>query len=265
MKTLSLKKAKNVSYITAFIYTALIGAGVFTSYHFFGVAYTDLGIVNTLIWFEIVMTIFAVVMAFKYFSPKELGFTKINMKNIIWLVPMALVGGILLFNVANFVITNHEIITPEQWKMFGVVALMTFLVGFSEELVYRGVVFAAFLKKSKVAALLVSGVIFSLLHAVNIFGGLDLVAMLAQLGLTFLGGLFFGIVRLKIESIIPLILFHFAWDFILFSGQVFNTDINGDITTYMLVFEFVVVILFVPYFVWTEMKMKKKKNNTLKK
>ncbi len=256
MKKLSLKKLKNISYITALIYTTLIGAGMFTSFHFYGIPYTDLKIVDTLVWFEIVMTIFAIVMAFKYFSPKELGFTKINNKNIIWLVPIVLVGLILLFNVANFAITNSESITPEQWKMFITVTIMTFLVGFSEELVYRGVVFAAFLKESKVAALLVSAVIFSLLHAVNIFGGLDFISMLVQLGLTFLGGLFFGIVRLKIESIIPLILFHFTWDFVLFSGQVFNTDINEDITTYMLIFEFAVAILFVPYFIYTEVKKK---------
>ncbi len=118
MKKLSLKKLKNISYITALIYTILIGFGMFTSFHFYGIPYTDLKIMDTLVWFEIVMTIFAVVMAFKYFSLKELGFTKINMKNIIWLVPIVLVGLILLFNVANFAITNFDSITLEQWKMF---------------------------------------------------------------------------------------------------------------------------------------------------
>ncbi len=254
MKKLSLK---NISYITAFIYTALIGAGMFTSFHFYGIPYTDIKIVNTLVWFEVVMTIFAVVMAFKYFSPKELGFTKINKKNIIWLLLIVFVGIILLFNVANFAITNSGNITFEQWKIFITAMIMTFLVGFSEELVYRGVVLATFLKDSKVLALLVSAVIFSLLHAVNVLGGIDFLSMLVQLGLTFLGGLFFGIVRLKVESIIPLILFHFTWDFVLFSGQIFNTDVNEDITTYMLIFEFAVAILFVPYFIYTEIKKKK--------
>ncbi len=146
----NLTKLKKVSYITAIIYTTLIGMGMYTTYYIYGVRYGEAKMAEPLVWFEVVMTTFAFFMAKKYFSWQELGFEKINFKNILWLVPMLVVGTIIILYLGSFAIVNADSITPEQWKLFYLVCVTTFLVGVSEELVYRGIVFATFIKESKV-------------------------------------------------------------------------------------------------------------------
>ncbi len=138
---------KRISYITAFIYTALIGAGMYTSYHINDISYNNPRMVETLVWFEVIMTLFALIIGVKYFSWKELGFVKIKEKNSRWFNPMGFVVFVVIFNTINFIVKSD--ITAEQWKLFGIVGITTFLVGFSEELVYRGIVFASFIKENK--------------------------------------------------------------------------------------------------------------------
>ena len=246
MNNLSLKK---VSIITAIIYTALIAVSMYTAFHINGTSYDKPEMVNTLIWFEIIMTLFAVVMSVKFFSYHQLGFTKINKKNMVWLLPMAVVSVMILFNMASL-ITQAQI-TTQQWQLFAIVGITTLLIGVSEELVYRGVVFAAFFKDSKVKALLVSAMMFSLLHSVNVLAGVDLTGMVIQMAMTFITGLFYGLVRLKIQCIIPLMIFHWLWDFYLIGGTVLQVaDVNSFFITGFMLFELAVVCFYLPYYIY---------------
>ncbi len=253
MNKLNLK----IGYLTAFIYTVLIGIGMYTMHHIYGIKYGESEMVKPLVWFELVMTIFAFFMAKKYFSWQELGFGKINFKNILWFVPMLIIGTILLLYLGYFIITNADSITPEQWQLFSLVCVTTLLVGVSEELVYRGIVFSSFVKDSKVKAVFISAITFSLLHSVNVFGGLEFGGMFGQLVMTLISGLFYAFVRMKINNIIPLIIFHWLWDFCLMGGQVLQTgETNNMLTTAFLVLELVFVCTYLPYWVYKEMKSK---------
>jgi uncharacterized protein len=49
---------------------------------------------------------------------------------------------------------------------------------------------------------------FSLLHAVNVFGGVSLLSMCIQLVLTFLFGFLFAPLMIELNNILPLIIFH---------------------------------------------------------
>ncbi len=257
----NLTQLKNVSYITAIMYTALIGIGMYTTYHIYGIRYGESQMVKPLVWFELVMTIFALFMAKKYFSWQALGFGKINFKNMLWFVPMLVIGTMMIVYLGYFAITHADSITLGQWKLFYLVCVTTFLVGFSEELVYRGIVFAAFIKESKVKAVFISAITFSLLHSVNVFGGLAFGDMLGQLGMTLISGLFYAFVRLKINNIIPIIIFHWFWDFGLMGGQVLQIgETNNMLTSVFLVFEIVFVCTYLPYWVYKEMKKNKIKD-----
>ncbi|MBS9779710.1 MAG: CPBP family intramembrane metalloprotease [Moraxellaceae bacterium] len=251
MKNLTQKQ--KIALIASVIYTALIGAGMYTSLHINGIPYDSPRMPETLLWFEIIMTIFALLVAKKYFTWQELGFSKT--KNILWFAPMAIMGTIVVGNLGYFAITHADSFSTQQWQLFGVVALTTFLVGFSEELMYRGMVFSAFLQDSKVKAVLVSAVIFSLLHAVNVLAGVSFGGMWLQLFMTFIAGLFFAFVRLKIENIVPLIIYHWLWDFTLIGGQVLQDgDINGNFTTAMIFFQLAFAVTVIPYFIYSERK-----------
>ncbi|WNZ43761.1 CPBP family intramembrane metalloprotease [Leptolyngbya boryana CZ1] len=73
----------------------------------------------------------------------------------------------------------------------------------------------AFLTTGRVRwAMLVSAIAFALLHAVNVFGGVPLLAVPIQLLNTFQFGFFFAPLMLKLNNILPLIIFHWLWDFV---------------------------------------------------
>lgn len=211
-----LTNKQKVAVLGAFLYTFIIGVGMFTSFHINGVVYGEPNMVDTLWYFEIILSLLAIVITVKYFSWKEVGFTKMNKKQFLWFVPLF----ILLFGIwggiFDFLLDNA--LTFGQVKLFSLVGFTTLLVGFSEELMYRGIVFRAFLnntKSGKLKAVFISALGFSLLHSVNFLGGFPLESLILQLILTFISGILMALLLLRIKSIIPFIIYHWLWDFAL--------------------------------------------------
>ena len=106
-----------------------------------------------------------------------------------------------------------------------VIIVTMLLVGFSEELVFRGIVLQGGLRQvSTGKSILISAVMFSLLHSVNVLAFLPLDGMLMQLGLTFVFGLGMACYALRVNSLIPLMVFHALWDMVQFLGGVYQAD-----------------------------------------
>lgn len=125
------------------------------------------------------------------------------------------------------------------------------LVGFSEELMFRGIVLYAFKADDSVLKeIVVSAVCFSALHSVNVFGGSPVIGVIAQLGLTFIFGMCFAPLAIKIQNIWPLIIFDWLWDFILISGSVFGHNNNFFSTLGILLNIILAIVL------WVSMKKK---------
>lgn len=235
-------KKKKISIIAAILYTTVIGLGMYISYYVNGISYASPELVNTLWYIEIVLTLISLFFATKYFTWKELGFIKLNRRQLVWFVPSMLLLFFMWIRFLNFL--SLYAVTEVQFNLFALVGLTTLLVGFSEELMYRGIVFAAFLKEGNPKkTIFISAITFSLLHAVNIFGGLSLAGSIGQLLLTFLFGLFFGLIRLRIKNIIPLIIFHWLWDFVLIGSNVFSYDGNSILSLLFILHEFILVIV----------------------
>ena len=99
---------------------------------------------------------------------------------------------------------------------------VTLLVGVAEETMFRRILFirllGLFQERGFKKALLISAVCFSLLHAVNILGGSPAPQVLMQLAATFVAGLFYVLMFDYTRNIYLLIIMHFLWDYILFSG-----------------------------------------------
>lgn len=244
MKKLSLE---NISYITAFIYTVLIGVAIYISYHINGNPYSSPKLVETLWIFEIVMTLLVVGVGFKYFTKKELGFNKFNKKQSLWLIPIFVILGLMWSPVINFLSENT--LTPEKIKLFSLIGFTTLLVGVSEELMYRGIVLGAFIKKKKfISGIFVSSLLFGLLHAVNILGGLTLAEMSTQVAMMFVAGLFFALLRIKIENIIPLMVLHWLYAFVFQSSVLFKVEIDSAFL--MIIFEVLFVLIMLPIFIY---------------
>ncbi len=98
----------------------------------------------------------------------------------------------------------------------------TLLVGIAEETMFRRILFIRLLQMDQdrnfKKPLLISAGCFSLLHAVNMLGGAPIPQVLMQLAVTFIAGLFYVLLYDYTRNIYLLILMHFLWDYILFSG-----------------------------------------------
>ena len=93
-------------------------------------------------------------------------------------------------------------------------AIGTLLVGFNEEIVYRGLSVVAFRGAYKeVYVWLTTSILFGLLHGANVFLGQALVPTIQQIGFAFVLGSVFYVVRRVTGSLAVLMILHALWDF----------------------------------------------------
>lgn len=99
-------------------------------------------------------------------------------------------------------------------------ALNTFFVGLSEELMFRGVLFPALRSRMGIwPAIWIASIVFGVAHVSNVLITGALLAGLAQAVAATLSALVFMALLLRTGSLWPCILFHAAWDFSLFLLQ----------------------------------------------
>lgn len=94
----------------------------------------------------------------------------------------------------------------------------TLFVGFSEELMFRGVLLQAFRHATSIwIAVLITCIAFGSIHSLNVFLTGDLRAALIQSSAAFLSGIVFIALRLRTGSLWPPIIVHALWDFATFT------------------------------------------------
>lgn len=100
---------------------------------------------------------------------------------------------------------------------FLLAALGLCLVGFTEEIVTRGVLLVALRSRlAEVWVWLVSSSLFALMHLINVALGQSLVATLPQVLAAFSTGTILYILRRTTGSLVPAMLLHALWDFTIF-------------------------------------------------
>lgn len=99
-----------------------------------------------------------------------------------------------------------------------IILVNTLFVGFSEELMLRGIVLQGFRHTVSIwPAVLLTSVAFGAMHSLNVFVTGDLWAALLQSCAAFLSGIIFIALRLRTGSLWPPILVHALWDFATFT------------------------------------------------
>lgn len=225
------------SIIATLIYIAIMGLGMFIMYHIFGISYSDPNISDVLIFVELVLTAFVLFVNYKYFDNS--GFSALDKANFKYFMPF----GILI------IIIFITFCTTAAWQNADISILILtlatcILVGVSEEVMFRGIVLHSFLKiTTKAKAVMISAILFSLLHSVNVLGGLDFGSMLLQLFSTFVFGIVFACICVKIKNIIPLIIYHALWDFVLIGSATTGSDI-GLLTSIGVIMNIVLAIIY---------------------
>jgi uncharacterized protein len=125
-----------------------------------------------------------------------------------WLPMLYIVGGLGLS--AAFGMPPAGVLA---WILFN-----TFLVGLSEELMFRGVLLQAFRRTVSIwPAVVLTTVAFGAIHTLNVFMTGDLRTAVIQSAAAALSGLLFMALRLRTGSLWPCIIVHGLWDFATFA------------------------------------------------
>lgn len=132
---------------------------------------------------------------------------------------------ILLFGLAAL------LLGPPALSFVLIVLINCLFVGFSEELMFRGVIFSALASRWPIwPAILVSSLLFGAIHSLNVFGTGHLFIALMQSVAAALSGLFLVALRLRTGSLWPPVLFHTVWNFALLvagGAAMKQVDINA--------------------------------------
>ena len=135
-----------------------------------------------------------------------------NSRQMIWFIPLWII------TTGNLWSGFHP-----KYTGFGLLcAIVSFaLVGFVEELIFRGFLFKAMLRNSKVStAVIISSVTFGMGHIVNLLSGHGGAATILQVVFGIMMGFIFTMVYYKSGSLLPGILAHSLIDvFSVFSGR----------------------------------------------
>ncbi len=223
----SLSKPK-IAILAAILYTAVMGVGMFYMKTVRGITYGAPEMM-TVFWIILLgLNLLNVFWVTRYFSWQAIGFRTLNRQQLLWFLPsIAVLIAMWVVFLSGLVKVS---LSTAQWQLFAIAGFTTLLVGIGEETMYRGIMLHAFLTTNRVRwAMLVSAIGFSLLHAVNVFGGVPLLSVPAQLIMTFLFGFLLAPLMLKLNNIVPLMIFHWLWDFVLFVTPLVGEQVQSSV------------------------------------
>lgn len=132
-------------------------------------------------------------------------------KGIAILTPLVLISFLPLFNGLK----------DNTLSAIGISFCITALIGITEELEYRGVLFGVLGGKGEIKAAIFSSIIFGLMHFLNLIKGADFLDTAVQVVFAFGFGLVLCIVRMETNSLLLPILIHWLWDF---NARIAKTD-----------------------------------------
>ena len=143
-----------------------------------------------------------------------------NSRAMLWFLPLWIIASCNLWG-------GVSVKYPLPGQIFAIISMA--LVGFAEELLFRGFLFKAMLKDGSVrTAVIVSSVTFGLGHILNIFTGHDLGPTLVQVVFAVAVGFILTMAFLKSGSLLPNILAHSLVDvFSLFARSDAPQWLNG--------------------------------------
>ena len=126
--------------------------------------------------------------------------TEINPKYMLFYIPCFVM---LLSNLYLGIALNYTLIET----IFYILSM--FMVGFLEELIFRGLLFNTLKRDSLKTAIIVSSITFGIGHIVNLFTGYsDIILTLLQIIYATSAGFMFVMIYYKTNSILPCIFFH---------------------------------------------------------
>ena len=205
---------------------------------------------NTMFISEIVLLIFALVMLA---VRKRLNILKPQGKSIIY----GIKRGIPIFVVSLISLMSSVTgIMGENLNIPNLISLiiLAITIGMAEEFFFRGFIQGEIVdaygksRKQVIISVVVSGVIFGLVHITNALSGQDIITTLMQVLQASSLGILLGSIYFITKNIWSVVFLHAFYDFAIMLGEVnsYKDCINStDISMIMLIFTFVVSLIYV--------------------
>src|SRR5947209_2908844 len=142
----------------------------------------------------------------------------------------------------------------------GIGGLLLFLaaasfVGFVEETYFRGMMLRVLLRRGPWQAVIISSLLFGIMHLLNVAGGANLVATLLQVVYAVAIGLMYAALALRTRTILPLIVIHGLTDFFAFIA-LNSTVVTSGLTTLFYVVSTGETIIYIAYSILLMRQMK---------
>lgn len=184
-------------------------------------------VINKLL-IQIPPTIFMLYIIKKYYGWENIGFAKINKGSLIWFTPYLVVLGFMICKFISEIYSNINSFTKTTWIIMICTFIGTFLAGFSEEVIFRGIFLHSFkTRKSIIGAMLLSSLGFSIFHISTIVMGIPILdVILRVIYSSLLGFAFVGLV-IKINNIWPIIIYHIIWNYIIIVSNAIGIHISS--------------------------------------
>ncbi|URN94675.1 MAG: CPBP family intramembrane metalloprotease [Candidatus Pristimantibacillus lignocellulolyticus] len=135
------------------------------------------------------------------------GFKKLNFKSqkaTLFYIPLLIIALVQpIMGGFNVELTVSKIVLLIVFSVF---------VGYTEEVVFRGIIRERLLSKGPLFYIVFSSILFGILHMANALSGTDVVEVLLQVVNAFLIGLILALLIETSNNIWPLIAFHFLFD-----------------------------------------------------
>lgn len=149
---------------------------------------------------------------------RDAGFGRLQWSALVWLSPAIIV--LIAMTAGLLPVLFAQPLTPDQWRLLTGLALTTAMIGFSEEVMFRGILLRGAMTRLTVPqAMVLSAAAFALLHMVGGLGQEPLQNGLQQLGFAFLVGLALAPIALHLGALWPLIIWHGLWDLVVFASD----------------------------------------------
>ena len=197
----------------------------------------------------LILTIVLLLFLKRYGLFKEYGLckSKSTLKSMIFYLPIIVM---LSVNLWGGVTLNYSVLES-------VLCVLTmFLVGFLEEIIFRGLLFNAIKTSSVKWAIIVSSVTFGIGHIINLINGssVDLLPNILQVVYATTAGFMFVMIYLKSQSLIVCILSHGLFNAL----SVFSTSLLQDFTM-QIITAIVLTIVTGAYAVYLAISLKREK------
>ena len=108
----------------------------------------------------------------KFYIWEDIGFSKINKKNLIWFVPYIFILIPMIYTFIEGIYKNISSFDSITWISIFMILIGTITAGFSEEVMFRGMLLNDLKNKISLKnAMIISSLGFSILHITTIFSG----------------------------------------------------------------------------------------------